>query len=363
MACIRSIHCLLVLSSFCDVCLGQAQELREVIQGLGDAQRNTAASFRLRAVQLGSREDANFVSKNERTYFQVRTQPHDVQDSNEFLFTWGLAGVSDMAGKSKGVGTRKELMAKIGGRVFGATCEGVLVPLKARDITSMAEDEEFSGAIEKNWEESDLNPLALPFLTYDAFHGQAYDIPSVTSKFNSLLYLAYEDEEKDSSIWAFRTGGVIEVKCSKEKEFRPIEVSYYHRKSGAPRPEKGQPLGELVYRTRTQWKLIKLGRNGDGKGAKKSGVLKKERKVWLPVKIEMEQVPYGTRNYRYGVEIIVSWRDVESNLLSVEALEQPLGIESEMLAPNDPISNLYYEVYSDLEKQIARDELEEQRKP
>lgn len=233
-----------------NICLGQAQKLREVIYDTG-ATCNTAAVFRIRVFR-GKGTDVS-APQSERIYFQIRTRPQP-KASDNVLFVWlGRRGHVDMHSGEMHVSPHKELHARVKDRIFASNVSNQLLPFTPREITPLQEEEAYAKLITSAGRRADMNPLALPFLTTDAFYSENYDLPAVKSRFR-LLQLAYEDKEEWRSVWTCpKNGNVVEVRLSPKSGHRSVETSYYNKKPKSPKPEKGKELGELVYRTQTTW--------------------------------------------------------------------------------------------------------------
>ena len=328
-----------------NICLGQAQKLRQVIHDTG-ATCNTAAVFRIRVFRGKETDDSS--PQSERIYFQIRTRPEPKASDNVLLVWLGRTTHVDMHSGEMHVGPHKELHARVKDRIFASNVSNQLLPFSPREITPLQEEEAYAKLITSAGRRADMNPLALPFLTTDAFYSENYDLPAVKSRFR-LLQLAYEDKEEWRSVWTYpKNGNVVEVRLSPKSGHRPVETSYYNKKPKSPNPEKGKELGELVYRTQTTWEHTTLKDTTDTKA--------KQRKVWLPKKIVFEQFPHGKNNTQNVIEIVILWRRVSDDILSVPAVENQIPIAAEIAPPNEPISELYYNMLSDLEALIEAEE-------
>ena len=247
-----------------------------------------------------------------------------------------------------------EFMAKVEGRIFGGSGTNftAVVP---KDITEMAQDENWAKAIEIDWKSLNRNPMALPFLTLDSIYLRKTDFKSVHSRFVTCS-ISYADESGLASVWENPKEGVtIEIKLAKESNDLPVQCCFYLRPKNSKRLLKGDKLGELVYRTTTEWSKME--------SLNLPRVPPKSK--WVPKRIEMEHFPtsYNPTDGYSNMEILPVWQHVPDDILSDVEKSKEFVIGQEFIPPSSRIDRIYFELESKLERVIAEAELKKQKRP
>lgn len=168
--------------------------------------------------------------------------------------------------------------------------------------------------------------------------------------------ISYADESGLVSVWENpKVGVVLEMKLAKESSNLPIQACFYLRPKNAKRLLKGDKLGELVYRTTTEWSKLE--------SLNLPRVPSKSK--WVPKRIEMEHFPtsyHPTDGYSY-MEILPVWQHVPNDILSDVETAKEFVIGQEFIPPTSRIEKIYFELESRLERVIAAAELEMQKRP
>lgn len=342
----------LSLSSVCQAQLSPARALHEAVRQAEKSEEGLAALSRMRAMRIGDESSPVSVSENSRLDFHVKTLASEPGIKPNELFIRLANGIQEHQGVKTSV-ERQELMAKVEERVIAGMGTSNTA-LKPKDLTDKWNDENWRPHLQADWKRLNANPMAMPFLTMDAFYMLACDFAAI-NEIHNICQLSYEDEKEMRAVWENpKVGVVIERRLSPKSDHRPQEVAFYKRAPGKDPLKKGEKLGELIYRTRTEWQKLEpttLSNSG------------KETATWVPTRIEMEQFPNSYKAYesRGMIEILAVWRRVPDDFLSRKTFEAEIPIDNEWVPPNEPISILFHEMLVELEKTAAEAEQQLQR--
>lgn len=229
-----------------------------------------------------------------------------------------------------------EMLAKIGDKTF------VRHGSKSKDITDKMGKEEVANSIAYQHQLINRNPLALPFLGLDSIYFGRADFPSVTAILSNCEF-QYSDKNDRITVWS-NESAAWEFELSESKPQVPIRTNVYIRPVGDS-VRKGGKLGELIYRTTTQWKKFEA-KNGSGeKGDSKT----------LPVKVVMEHFPSKSKpekKFRM-LDIAIVWEMIsEPDVLTPDTV---MG-KSE----KDPIGKIYLRLEEALDDVVAAQERKNQ---
>ena len=320
---------------------------RKLLDSIRSAEQNQyglATIFRVRATSVGLATNPALTG-TDTIVFCIRTSSRIGKES---VF------VTSSSVKDPDRDKVVEFMAKVDDRIFGGSGTNftAVVP---RDITDMAKDDNWAKTIEFDWKRLSNNPMALPFLTIDSFYVLRNDFTSVHSRLDTCS-LSYADESGLVSVWENpKVGVVLEVKLAKQSNNLPIESCFYLRPKNAKRLMKGDKLGVLLYRTRTEWTKLESPRT----------LREPAKSNWVPKRIEMEHLPTRERpndGYSY-VEILPVCQHVPHDILSDIGTAKEFVIGQESIPPTSRIDKLYFDLESRLERVIADAELEMQKRP
>lgn len=336
----------------CHAQLSPARALYEAVRQAEKSDDGLAVLFRMRAIRIGDKASPNNVSENSRLDFHVKTRASEPgKNANELLLR-----IEDVNSENQGVVTKSrshQLMAKVEERTFtGRGSESAVI--EPKDITSALETENGRANLQVQWKRLRLNPMALPFLTMDAFYFEKADFAAINEVHN-LCRLSYEDDKEMCAVWEnLKEGVAIKRRLSRKLGNRPVEVVFYKRAPGQEALEKGDKFGELIYRTRTDWQKLE---------PTTLSSYRKEAVTWVPARIELEQFPHSYKPYESQtmIEILAVWRRVPDDFLSRKTFEAEIPIDNEWVPPNEPISILFHDMLVELEKTAAEAEQQLQR--
>ena len=336
-----------VLVCTSELCFSQddlSRKLLESIRSAEKAQRGLATVFRVRSFTVGHANNPALTG-GDTVIYSIRTLS---QNAGENVF------VTHSRSDDPDLGKVVQFMAKVEDRIFGGSGTNftAVVP---RDITDMAKDEKWAKVIEIDWKSLNCNPMALPFLTFDSIYMRKSDFNSVHSKF-ATCSISYADESGLVSVWEnLKEGVVIEFKLAKEFNNLPVQCCFYHRPKNAKRLLNTDQLGELVYRTRTEWSKL------ESSNLPRVHAMPK----WVPKRIDLEHFPTSfnpTAGYS-NIEILAVWQQVPSDILSEVEKSKEFAIGQEFIPPSSQIERLYVELEDKLERTIAEAELKRQKRP
>ena len=322
--------------------IAAASKVLEAVHDAHSAQVGLATIFRFKAIQIGDKSNADLVMENERFYFQVRTAA-SAPDMNENTLLVRLGNNVTQEGIPK---KRYDLSANVKARIFAAHGSDML-PMEPKDITAMSKEKEWSRSIELQWNRLNVSLMALPFLGMDAFYFEKHDLKTVKSRF-ATFRPSYESEGGMLSVWEHRkTGGVIELTMSDDAPGLPVENSFYLRPSGRAALKEGDDLGELIYRTKTSWHKSAF---------KTSFGRSKSKEILVPRRIQLEELPNSHNKFASHkvIEVITAWKRIPDDFLTPECFQHKIPIENEFYPPNEPISDLFYEMHSELRRVVSQ---------
>ncbi len=143
---------------------------------------------------------------------------------------------------------------------------------------------------------------------------------------------------------------MIEVKLAKETQQLTVQCSFYLRPKNSKRLLNTDQLGELVYRTRTEWSKLESS-NLRGSTQCRSG-FQADRDGAFPNKL---QANVGYSN----IEILAVWQHVPGDILSDVETSKEFVIGQEFIPPSNLIERVYCELESKLETCRCRSGTEE----
>ncbi len=266
---------------------------------------------------------------------------------NELWFRSSYSGGMDQSGVFSTQRTG-EVYASYGKRIFvglNGSADGYNIrnEFHVRELTTEIEnDDAFKVYSQRTKQELQMEALALPFLSFDALYAQDanFNRSRAALRTKSIVW-EKTDDTGVTIVWASADNrGVSKCVLSSKYEYLPSEYCYYLRPAPAKPLVEGDKLGELIYRTTTDWARKE---RGNTKKRSSRGLTKDiEQAVWLPVRIVLEEAP---KSAVHILEIDLQWKlDVAPQLISPEVL---LG----QVQPN-PIAELYEELSTQLEETI-----------
>lgn len=222
-----------------------------------------------------------------------------------------------------------------------------------REVTEQIEsDDAIKESAELFYRRLQIDPLALPFLSISSIVGRDVDFSRIrTIMRNWKVEYETQSETEGTVVWVgSKRNAAATYLLEREFDYLPTKVCVYTRPVSEKRLVAGDALGELLYRTTTQWSKIEVGAPGERKSRSQQGATKKS--VWLPTRIVLEEAP---KSELHMLEIDCQWKlDIDPKLISPDAL---LG----RIQPN-PISELYEELSIELDETLQANS-QKSRKP
>lgn len=204
-----------------------------------------------------------------------------------------------------------------------------------REMTEqMDADEAFKEYAVKVRKELQVDPLALPFLTISSIVFRDVDFSRVHATMrNWKVEFETQSEAEGTVVWVGSKRNLAStIRLEREFDYLPTKVCLYTRPVSNKRLVAGDALGDLLYRTTTQWSQVEIEAKGERKSRNQQKAAKKS--VWLPARIVLEVAP---KSEMHVLEIDCQWAlDFNADVISPDAL---LG----RIDPN-PISELYSEL-------------------